>query len=114
VAERLCALGCRGNKDAAAASRDRSETFDKKSAAGIPLVRKACVTPRPAKNCRRCRVPAQAGAAEALYGIGRAAADSRRGGEDLARWCICSLSLYLAPQSIRWRYCSRRRSLLSP
>ena len=55
---------------------------------------KACATPRPARSCRRWPIRAQAGAAEALYGIG--ATLTRRGGEDLALVYL-QLALYLQP-----------------
>ena len=69
------------NKDAAAATTIY-EAFDKKLAAPSAGAWKACATPRPARSCRRWSIRAQAGAAEALYGIG--ATLTRRGGEDLA------------------------------
>ncbi len=56
--------------------------------------RKASKRPRPARSCRRWSTSPQAGAAEALYGIG--ATLTRRGGEDLALVYL-QLALYLQP-----------------
>ena len=55
---------------------------------------KASARPRPARSCRRWSISPQAGAAEALYGIG--ASLTRRGGEDLALVYL-QLALYLQP-----------------
>ena len=69
------------------------EAFDKKLRA-IRWCWKACARPRPARSCRRWSNSPQAGAAEALYGIG--ATLTRRGGEDLALVYL-QLALYLQP-----------------
>ena len=65
-----------------------------RSCRGIRWCWKDCAMPRPARSCRRWSNSAQAGAAEALYGIG--ATLTRRGGEDLALVYL-QLALYLQP-----------------
>src|SRR6202165_4295829 len=80
------------NKDAAAASAIY-ETFDKKLPRH-PLVLEALRETKAGKKLSPLVDSAQAGAAEALYGIG--ATLTRRGGEDLALVYL-QLSLYLAP-----------------
>src|ERR1700681_1322343 len=80
------------NKDAAAASAIY-ETFDKKLPRH-PLVLEGLRDTKAGKKLSPLVDSAQAGAAEALYGIG--ATLTRRGGEDLALVYL-QLSLYLAP-----------------
>jgi tetratricopeptide (TPR) repeat protein len=80
------------NKDAAAASAIY-ETFDKKLPRH-PLVLEGLRDSKAGKKMPPLVDSAQAGAAEALYGIG--ATLTRRGGEDLALVYL-QLSLYLAP-----------------
>ena len=81
------------NKEAAAAT-GIYEAFDKKLPRH-PLVQDGAARDQGRQeDCRRWSIPAQAGAAEALYGIG--ATLTRRGGEDLALVYL-QLSLYLQP-----------------
>lgn len=80
------------NKDAAAA-QGVYETFDKKLARH-PLVLEGIRETKAGKKLSPLVDSPQAGAAEALYGIG--ASLTRRGGEDLALVYL-QLSLYLAP-----------------
>src|SRR4030081_1505470 len=80
------------NKDAAAASAIY-ETFDKKLPRH-PLVLEGLRDTKAGKKLSPLVDSAQAGAAEALYGIG--ATLTRRGGEDLALVYL-QLALYLAP-----------------
>src|SRR5712672_2151011 len=80
------------NKDAAAATAIY-EAFDKKLPRH-PLVQEGLRETRAGKKLSPLVDSAQAGAAEALYGIG--ATLTRRGGEDLALVYL-QLSLYLAP-----------------
>jgi tetratricopeptide (TPR) repeat protein len=80
------------NKDAAAATAIY-ETFDKKLPRH-PLVLEGLRDTKASKKLSPLVDTAQAGAAEALYGIG--ATLTRRGGEDLALVYL-QLSLYLAP-----------------
>src|SRR5207253_11428637 len=80
------------NKDGAAAAAIY-EAFDKKLPRH-PLVQEGLKEVRAGKKLSPLVDSAQAGAAEALYGIG--ATLTRRGGEDLALVYL-QLSLYLAP-----------------
>lgn len=80
------------NKDAASATAVY-ETFDKKLARH-PLVQEGLRDTRAGKKLPPLVDSAQAGAAEALYGIG--ATLTRRGGEDLALVYL-QLALYLQP-----------------
>jgi tetratricopeptide (TPR) repeat protein len=80
------------NKDAAAATA-LYEAFDKKLPRH-PLVQEGLRETRAGKKLPTLVDSAQAGAAEALYGIG--ATLTRRGGEDLALVYL-QLSLYLSP-----------------
>src|SRR6202047_1751653 len=80
------------NKDDTAAGAIY-EAFDKKLPRH-PLVLKALREPKPGKKLTPLVASPQAGAAEALYGIG--ATLTRHGGEDLALVYL-QLSLYLAP-----------------
>jgi len=80
------------NKDAAAATAIY-DTFDKKLPRH-PLVQEGLRDTKAGKKLLPLVDSAQAGAAEALYGIG--ATLTRRGGEDLALVYL-QLSLYLAP-----------------
>ena len=89
---RLCALAVA--QQGSRPRRPRSTRRSTRSCRGIRWCRKACARPRPARSCRRWSIRAQAGAAEALYGIG--ATLTRRGGEDLALVYL-QLALYLAP-----------------
>src|SRR5262249_26296434 len=80
------------NKDAAAAT-GIYEAFDKKLARH-PLIQEGLKETRAGKKMPPLVDTAQAGAAEALYGIG--ATLTRRGGEDLALVYL-QLALYLQP-----------------
>ena len=95
--------GCRATRTAR--RRPASTRRSTRSCRGIRWCRKACARPRPARSCRRWSISAQAGAAEALYGIG--ATLTRRGGEDLALVYL-QLALYLAAQSSAGAAVARR------
>ncbi|WP_028134897.1 tetratricopeptide repeat protein [Bradyrhizobium japonicum] len=82
----------RNNKDSAAAT-NVYQAFDKKLARH-PLIQEGLRETRAGKKMPPLVDSAQAGAAEALYGIG--ATLTRRGGEDLALVYL-QLSLYLQP-----------------
>jgi tetratricopeptide (TPR) repeat protein len=81
------------SKDGAAAATGIYETFDKKLPRH-PLVQEGLRETRAGKKLSPLVDSAQAGAAEALYGIG--ATLTRRGGEDLALVYL-QLALYLQP-----------------
>jgi len=81
------------SKDGAAAATGIYETFDKKLPRH-PLVQEGLRETRAGKKMSPLVDSAQAGAAEALYGIG--ATLTRRGGEDLALVYL-QLALYLQP-----------------
>ena len=93
------------NKDDAAATAIY-EAFDKKLPRH-PLVQEDLRETRANKKLSPLVDSPQAGAGEALYGIG--ATLTRRGGEDLALVYL-QLALYLAP-IIRWRCCRWRTSM---
>ena len=91
--------GCRATRSEAAATAIY-EAFDKKLPRH-PLVLEGLRETKAGKKLPPLVDSAQAGAAEALYGIG--ATLTRRGGEDLALVYL-QLALYLRP-TIRWRCC---------